>query len=127
MFIHHLPHASPTTPPAASAAILYEGENRLTSATVNPIQQNLHQKPARPSAPVNGAIFMGLMPENSITFDNNMEVGDRVLMINVKLFSHIAQTVSKMVSYHSYSISNVIQLEKTALSIQKHPQILYHE
>lgn len=34
---------------------------------VNPIQQNSHQKPARPSAPVNGAIFMGLMPENSIT------------------------------------------------------------
>lgn len=67
MFIHHLPHANPTTPPAASAAILYEGENRLTSATVNPIQQNLHQKPARPSAPVNGAIFMVLMPENSIT------------------------------------------------------------
>lgn len=94
---------------------------------VNPIQQNSHQKPARPSAPVNGAIFMGLMPENSFTFDNNMEAGDRVLMINVKLFSHIAQTVSKMVSYHSYSISNVIQLEKTALSIQKHPQILYHE
>ena len=35
--------------------------------TVNPIQQNSYQKPARPSAPVNGAIFMGLMPENSIT------------------------------------------------------------
>ena len=25
---------------------------------VNPIQQNSHQKPARPSAPVNGAIFI---------------------------------------------------------------------
>ena len=26
-FLHRLPHANPTTPPAASAAILWEGEN----------------------------------------------------------------------------------------------------
>lgn len=44
--------------------------NILMGFNINPIQQNSHQKPARLSAPVNGSIFMGLMPKNSITFDN---------------------------------------------------------
>ena len=55
--------------------------------TVNPIQQNSHQKPARPSAPVNGAIFMGLMLENSITiFAENSITFDSRSILPQKLF-----------------------------------------
>ena len=56
---------------AASAAFLcsygrkLEGWDEKENWEVG--DKNSHQKPARPSAPVNGAIFMGLMPENSIT------------------------------------------------------------
>ena len=74
--------------------------------------QNSHQKPARPSAPVNGDIFMGLMPENSITifaensitFDSGWKLNDR----NARKLGDYWQLETLFYGYFSHEFYGVV-------------------